>query len=216
MEENTCLFWRAHDANSACWRSEMGEGWLHRETAGGLGRHGDTSKIVAGVRATGGFVEAHLGTRRAICCCRECAEAWRSRLGTCYRGHQAGVVVYNCWPPLPYHHLHFSGPPSPSSHPLHYPGDPDYVNSVASEMSVDRPTSQVAAGCCSTPRTRGVGGTGNQNGLLECCWELAECVKGLLRHSAVASSKGTYRLVLLFLATCSSGSAITSGIKNVF
>ena len=55
---------------------------------------------------------------------------------------------------------HFSGPPSSSSHPLHYPGDPYYVNSVASEMSVDRPTSQVAAGCCSTPRTRGVGGTG--------------------------------------------------------
>ncbi len=27
-------------------------------------------------------------------------------------------------------------------------------------MSADRPTSQVAAGCCSAPRTRGVGGTG--------------------------------------------------------
>ena len=47
-----------------------------------------------------------------------------------------------------------------SSHPLHYPGDPYYVNSVASEMSVVRPTSQVCAGCCSAPRTRGVGGTG--------------------------------------------------------
>ena len=32
---------------------------------------------------------------------------------------------------------------------------------MASEMSVDRPTSQVAAGCCSAPRTRGVGGTGS-------------------------------------------------------
>jgi len=27
-------------------------------------------------------------------------------------------------------------------------------------MSVVRPTSQVCAGCCSAPRTRGVGGTG--------------------------------------------------------
>ena len=29
---------------------------------------------------------------------------------THYRGHRADIVVYNCWPPLPYHHLHFSGP----------------------------------------------------------------------------------------------------------
>ena len=57
-------------------------------------------------------------------------------------------------------HLHFSGPLSSLSHPLHYPGDPYYVNSVASEMSADRPASQVSAGCCSAPHTRGVGGTG--------------------------------------------------------
>ena len=88
------------------------------------------------MRTAGGVVEAHLRTRRARSCCRECAEAWRSRLCTRYRGHPAGVVVYNCWPPLPYHHPHFSGPPSSSSHPLHYPGDPYYVNSVASETSV--------------------------------------------------------------------------------
>jgi len=55
---------------------------------------------------------------------------------TRYWGHPAGVVVYNCWPPLPYHHPHFSGPPSSSSHPLHYPGDPYYGNPVASETSV--------------------------------------------------------------------------------
>ena len=55
---------------------------------------------------------------------------------TRYRGHPAGVVVYNCWPPLPYHHPHFSGPPSSSSHPLHYPGNPYYGNPVASETSV--------------------------------------------------------------------------------
>ena len=131
------------------------EGW---EIAGG--RHGDTPKIVAGVRAAEGVVEAQLGTGRAIGCCRGVCGGLEITGCTRYRGHRADIVVYNCWPPLPYHHLHFSGPSSSSSHPLHYPGDPYYVNSVASEMSVVRPTSQVCAGCCSAPRTRGVGGTG--------------------------------------------------------
>ena len=49
-EENTCFFWLAYDADPR-------GGWLRRETAGG--RHSDTSKIVAGVRAAGGVVEAH-------------------------------------------------------------------------------------------------------------------------------------------------------------
>ena len=109
-------------------------GWLRQETAGG--RHGDTSKIVVGVRAAGGVVEAHLGTGRAIGCCRGVRGGLEITGCTRYRGHQADIVVYNCWPPLPYHHLHFSGPSSSSSHPLHYPGDPYYVNSVASQMSV--------------------------------------------------------------------------------
>ena len=34
-------------------------------------------------------------------------------------------------------------------------------------MSVDRPTSQVAAGCCSAPRTRGVGGAGVTLGIVD-------------------------------------------------
>ena len=60
-EENTCFFWLAYDADPR-------GGWLRRETAGG--RHGDTLKIVAGVRAAEGVVEAQLGTGRAIGCCR--------------------------------------------------------------------------------------------------------------------------------------------------
>ena len=33
-------------------------------------------------------------------------------------------------------------------------------------MSADRPTSQVYAGCCSAPRTRGVGGAGVVQGIV--------------------------------------------------
>ena len=77
-----------------------------------------------------------LGTGRAIGCCRGVCGGLEITGCTRYRGHRADIVVYNCWPPLPYHHLHFSGPSSSLSHPLHYPGDPYYVNSVASEMCV--------------------------------------------------------------------------------
>ena len=118
------------ESNRASGRSNR-EGW---EIAGG--RHGDTPKIVAGVRAAEGVVEAQLGTGRAIGCCRGVRGGLEITGCTRYRGHRADIVVYNCWPPLPYHHLHFSGPSSSSSHPLHYPGDPYYVNSVASEMCV--------------------------------------------------------------------------------
>ena len=187
--------------------------WLRRETAGG--RHGDTSKIVAGVRAAEGVVEAQLGTGRAIGCCRGVCGGLEITGCTRYRGYWADIVVYNCWPPLPYHHPHFSGPPPSSSHPLHYPGDPYYVNSVASEMSVDRPTSQVYAGCCSAPRTRGVGGTGATPIIVSIYLD------GVAGGSGRPFSAGLgrdyfWRLALLFLATCSSRSAITSGIKYVF
>ena len=186
-----------------------------RETAGA--RHGDTSEKVAGVRvAEFSAVEAHVGTggsdRLLEWSVRKLADHGMHLLPRASGWHSR----YNCWPPLSYHHFHFSGPPSSLalSHPSITPeAGPYYINSVASVMSVDRPTSQVTAGRCSAPRTRGVGGTG----------VILKIVGIYLNGVAGGSARpfGTGSILFLeagttSLATCSSGPAITSGIKNVF
>ena len=51
--------WKAHDANS----TEALGVWLRWEAAGERATEGDTSKKVAGARAAGCAVIAHLGTR---------------------------------------------------------------------------------------------------------------------------------------------------------
>ena len=75
MKENTCFFGERMTARPLRWVKAIVLCW---ETAGGC--HGATFKKAAGVRAAEfSVVEAQLGTGRAIGCCRECAEAWRSQ-----------------------------------------------------------------------------------------------------------------------------------------
>ena len=187
------VFWWAHNADPA-----GALGWARDGCVGKLQLQvneqglGGASEKVAGARATGCAVVVHLRTGRAARCWSGVCRGLKLTGCTRYREHRVGMGCYTCWPSLYYHHNHFSGPPSPLS-PIESP-PPLPRRPLLYQLGGfgDECRSADKSSCCwllfDPPHSWSWQDRINKNRLLECCWELAGCAKGLLRHSAVASS----------------------------
>ena len=120
MEENTCFFWRAHDADSAGALRWARDGCVGKPQ---VNEQGDTSEKVVGMRAAGCAVVAQFRTGRAIRC-------WRSKVQSLESSRDALVtkIIELVWCGILAGHRHspnhFSGPPPSLSHSLHYPRRP--------------------------------------------------------------------------------------------